>query len=411
MRLTTRILLAATLTTVLTACGSTLSGAPLPGETDISTLDVGSYPTEPLNAHDDDPVPPFYKMYEVAAMRLADFVINSAEIDPAMKYGKRARSVSAGVTPWALGDDGVMSPIAKTHKLLYGFESSGASRDTSVNTLGGWPSKRDDNELTASTMVFQFPTTEQAAAAAQEFHDADLAAQENRNQPVTLPDYPAAKSHWRPDSPFLRTLLPHGPYVIAFLLSVDTPDQQALVTLAQTAYAKQIEALDKTTPLSDKEVMTLPWDPDHLAMRTLNPEELTSPDGSGFYLVTGRHGILHYSGDPLPSDRGYIAEQLTKMDAQQVALSWGSIGIRTPDAETARRAVTEQLFPWQVEADADAPPNLPDSACVENRSLAAPKRFSCILAYNEYVGIVSGNQLLDAQQRAAAQYALFANTR
>ncbi|MFD3744567.1 hypothetical protein [Nocardia sp. NPDC058633] len=406
-----RYALIAALATVLTACGSTLSGQALPAEMDVRTLDVGSYPTEPLNAHDDDPVPPFYEMYEVAAMRIADYVINSRDVDAQMIYGKRATTVSAGVMPSELGDGPAMSAVAKKHKMLYGFESSGAAMDSRVESDLGWPTKRPDNKLTATTMVLQFPDADRAAAAAKEFHDTDFGMQEGRNQPVTIPGHPAALSHWRPDSPFLRTLLPHGPYVIAFLLSVATPDQQALTALASNAYTEQIAALAETTPLTDEQVMTLPWDPDHLLMRTLNPEQLATPEGSGYYLVTGKHGILHYSGDQLPTDRHYVDEQLTKMSAQQVALSWGSISIRTPDPRAARRAVTEQLFPWQVEAEAANPPNLPDAACVENKRPGASKRFSCVLAYNEYVGIVSGNQLLDAHQRAAAQYALFANTR
>ncbi|MFD4460721.1 hypothetical protein [Nocardia sp. NPDC058480] len=404
-------LLAATLTTVLTACGSTLAGQALPGELDVRTLDVGSYPTEPLNAHDDDPVPPFYEMYEVAAMRIADYVINSGEIDAQMIYGKRATTLSAGLMPSALGDEPTMSDIAKKHKMLYGFESSGAAKDSLVTTSGDWPTKKADNRLTATTMVMQFPDVDRAAAAAKEFYDADFGRQEGRNQPVALPAHPAALSHWRPDSPFLRTVLPHGPYVIAFLLSVPTPDQQELAALASNAYTEQIEALAKTTPLTDEQVMALPWDPDHLLMRTLNPDQLAGPDGSGYYVVTGKHGILHYSGDQLPTDRHYVDEQLTKMSAQQVALVWRSIAIRTPDEQTARRAVTEKMFPWKAEGEAASPPNLPDSACVENKRPSAYKRFSCILAYNEYVGIVSGNQLLDAHQRAAAQYALFANSR
>ncbi|MFE3545495.1 hypothetical protein ACFXK0_21235 [Nocardia sp. NPDC059177] len=409
---TATALLAVGLTAVLTACGSTVGGTAQPAETDIRTLDTGSYPTEPINAHDADPVPPFYEMDEVAGMRIADYVIHSGEIDPRMTFGKRGGTVMPGVLPSELGDSTVLSDIAKKHKMLYGFESNGTSKDSTINSSSGWPSKQAANQFTATTMVFQFPDAERANAAAREFYDVDLAAQEGKNQPVALPGYPAALSHWRPDSPFLRTLLPHGPYVIAFLLSVDSPDQQALVTMAETAYGKQIAALDRTAPLTDEEVMTLPWDPQHVLMRTLNPEELSSPDGSGQYLLTGRHGILHYSGDPLPADRQFVEDQFTKMNAEQIALSWGSVGVRTADPASARRAVTEKLLPWRVETDAAAPPNVPDSACVENKQvLDGRKRFSCIVAYHQYVGIVSSNQLLDAQQRAAAQYAVFANTR
>ncbi|MFD4431465.1 hypothetical protein [Nocardia sp. NPDC058497] len=407
---TATILFAALLTTVLTACGSTVPGTGLPGEIDVRTLDVGSYPTEPPNAHDDDPVPAFYYMYKIAAMRIADYTISANDIDPRMIYGNRAGFHKPGLMPGELGDPIAMSAIAKQHNLLYGFQSSGAMKDTTVTASLGWPTKNDSNPLTATTMVFQFPDADRATAAAKEFHDTDMAAQEGRNQPVTLSKYPAALSHWRQDSPFLRTMLPHGPYVIAFLLSVATPDLPALTTLAETAYTKQIEALAKTTPLTDEQIMKLPWDPEHILMRTLNPDQTTRPEADTFQL-TGKQGALHSSGGPLPDDRKYLDQQLTKMNAQQVALSWGAIGIRTADAESARRAVTEKLFPWPTIADVAPPPNLPDSACVENKPLTAKKRFSCVVAYHQYVGIVTSGQLLDAQQQAAAQYAVFANSR
>ena len=68
-------------------------------------------------------------------------------------------------------------------------------------------------------------------------------------------------------------------------------------------------------------------------------------------------------------------------------------------------------FGHAAESRFPGPPNLTGATCVENKQLAAKKRFSCILAYKQYVGIVSSEQLLDAQQRAAAQYAVFANSR
>ncbi|MFD6267796.1 DUF7373 family lipoprotein [Nocardia asteroides] len=407
---TVPLLLAAALTAVLTACGATVPGAGVPGEIDVRALDVGPYPTEPPNAHDDDPVPAFYEMYKLAGMRIADYAITAYDIDPQMIYGNRADVDNARLMPAELGDATAITAVAEKHKMLYGFHSSGAAKDTSVSTSGGWPSKKGDNRLTATTMIFQFPDADRATAAAKDFHDADFARQEGRNQPVSLPKYPAAHSQWRPDSPFLRTVLAHGPYVISFLLSVATPDLPALTTLAETALTKQIEALGRTTPLTDEQVMTQPWDPDHLLMRTLNPDKLTSPEGS-YFLVTGKHGILHYAGGPLPDHRLYIDQQLTRMNAEQVAISWGSIGIRTADPQSAARAVTDKIFPWPTKAEAAPPPNLPAATCAENKPLEAKKRFSCLVAYKQYVGIVGSEQLLDAQQRAAAQYAVFANSR
>lgn len=403
--------LAAASTIVLTACGSALSGTPVPGETDIRALDTGAYPTEPLNAHDDDPVLPFYEMYEVAALRLADYVISPSDISAELLYGTSAATVWRSVLPGWLGNGA--GDIAEKHKLLYGFEVGGASIDKSISSSFNWPSKDPDTKFTGNTIVLQFPDSQRATAAAQELYDADFGRQEGHTQAVALPAHPNAHAHFRPDSPFLRTFMAHGTYVIGLLLSLPTPDRPALTTLAESTYSKQIEALSKTTPLTEEEVMTLPWDTDHLLMRTLNPDQSTKPDSVGTgYLRTGKPGALHYAnGRLLPSDRGYVDKQLTAMKAEQIAISAGTVVIRTPDHESADRALTDKLFPWQVELDADPAPKVPDTTCVENRRADSVKRFSCLLAYKQYVGIVSSNQLLDAHQRAAAQYAIFANTR
>ncbi|KAF0848340.1 DUF7373 family lipoprotein [Nocardia caishijiensis] len=408
-----RRLAVALVAVVLAGCGSDLTGTALPAEIDIRTLDVGSFPTEPVNAHDDDPVPDFYEMYNVAGMRIASHVIDAAAIDPRMKYGTGARAISDGTIAWEFGDDRALEPIAEKHKMLYGFLSTGASSDSTVSSMS-WPSKEPTNKFTAATVVLQFPDAAAASAAAQEFHDVDLAAMEGRNQPVSIPGYPGARSHWRPDSPFLRTLLPHGPYVLGFLLSVDKPDQNALTALAATAYDKQIKALADVPVLTDEEIYGLPFDPDHLLVRALNPDQFTFPDGDGSHTVTSPAGALHYAGAPgvpLSPERDRIAEQFTAMKAEQVAFSHGTMTIRTADPASAQRAVTDKLFPHHHKADAAAPPNLPHAACTENRTFDGAKRFTCLVAYKEYVGVVGGSQLLDAHQRAAAQYALFANTR
>ncbi|MFI7526845.1 hypothetical protein [Nocardia salmonicida] len=406
-------LLAATLTTVLTACGSALTGTALPGETDTRALDTGSYPVEPLNAHDDDPVLAFHERYEVAALRLAEFVISPSTIDPQMKYGTDASVAWGSVLPFSMGMHDGMDAIAEKHKMLFGFESGGASADKSIYSSFDWPAKQPDNKFTANTTVIQFPDAQRATAAAQEFYDLDFGIQQGKNQPVSLPAHPSARAHWHPDSPFVRVFLPHGSYVIALLLSVASPDLAALTERSESALTQQIQALPATTPLTAEQILALPWDPDHVLMRTLNPDRSTKPDSSGgTYILVGKHGAVHFAdGRVLPSEGGHVDKQLTRMEAQQVGITNAAMVVRTPSDDIAGRAVSEKLFPWQVKLDADSAPKVPNSTCVENRRADAVKRFSCLLAYKQYVGIVSSNQLLDAHQRAAAQYALFANSR
>ncbi|MBF6297595.1 hypothetical protein IU459_08560 [Nocardia amamiensis] len=391
---------------ILAACGSTMPGTARPGEIDIRHLDTGNYSTEPPNAHDDDYLPQFIHMNKVAAMRLADHVVSAYDIDPRLKYGWSSSSVSSGVLPDELGRPEDMKPIAQRNRMMFGFRTNGSDQNISM-FASGWPTKPRANSTTVSTVVMQFPDPDRARQAAAEFHDADFGAYRDRNEPVALPKYAQARAHWRPGSPFLRALLAHGTYLVAFLVSVNAPDRDALIALAEKAYDTQLPLLDQLPPLTEEQMLRLPWDPDHLLSRTLNANKVQTPSFDATQALFGLRGIMHYA-----EDRNYAKERFTAMGAEKFAMSNGTLVIRTSSPDAARRVAAERMTPTFTAGAAEPPPHLPDSACVENKSgLFDDKRFTCIVAYKEYVGFVAGNQLLDAQQRAAAQYSIFANSR
>lgn len=392
--------------TIVTGCGSTLAGTARPGEIDIRGLDTGNYPTEPPNAHDDDYQPLFIDMDKIAAMRLADHVASAYDIDPRMKYSWTPSSISKGTLPGELGRQEDMRPIAERNRMMFGFHTNGSDQNVSL-IASGWPTKPRPNSTTVGTIVMQFPDPERARQAATEFYDADLGAYREQNEPVTLPRQPQARAHWRPGSPFLRTILAHGSYVVAFLVSANAPDRNALVALAEKAYDVQLPLLDHLPALTEEEMLRLPWDPDHLLSRTLNPAGVHSPSYDDSHALLGLRGIMHYA-----EDRDYAKQRFTAMGADRFAVSGDTVVIRTPNPEAARRIVAERITPTVIAGPADPPQHLPDSVCVENRAtLFDDRRFTCVVAYKEYVGFVAANQLLDAQQRAAAQYSVFANSR
>ncbi|BDT94337.1 MULTISPECIES: DUF7373 family lipoprotein [Nocardia] len=391
---------------ILAGCGSTLAGTAQPGEIDIRRLDVGNYPTEPPNAHDDDYQPLFIDMGKVAAMRLADHVASAYDIDPRMKYSWTPSSISKGTLPGELGRPEVLEPIAERHRMMFGFHTNGSDQDVSL-LASGWPTKPRPNSTTVGTIVMQFPDPDRARQAAAEFFDADFGGYRDQNEPVPLPRQPQARAHWRPGSPFLRAILAHGSYVVAFLVSANAPDRDALVALAEKAFDVQLPLLDQLPPLTEEEMLRLPWDPDHLLSRTLNPAKVQSPSYDDSNALLGLRGIMQYA-----EDREYAKQRFTAMGAEKFAVSGGTLVIRTANAEKARRVVAERITPTVVAGPAEPPQHVPDSACVENRSgLFDDRRFTCVVAYKEYVGFVAANQLLDAQQRAAAQYSIFANSR
>ncbi|WP_280366405.1 DUF7373 family lipoprotein [Nocardia wallacei] len=404
-------LVAAGLAAMLTGCNATLAGTALPGEVDIRKLDVGAYPTEPVDIYDDYR-PAFFQMDDVAAMRLADYVATAEDVDPRMTFGSDAGSFTSGAMDSLLGRPDVTEAIAKRNKMMYGFKSEGADRSTFILD-SGWPtvSRSTPDASTVNLLVMQFPDAEAAQRSADEFYAADFDANKDSNQPLTLTKYPKAHAHWRPSVPTARSFVAQGPYVVGVVVTVPKPDQAALTTLAEKAFDTQLPMLDQVKPVSDEEALHLPWDQDHILSRTLNPSEVYKPGIGAYPGVYGRRGVLHHM-----SDRAQARKTFEAIGADRFAMTEAALLARAKDAASARKAVTEPLAITGMARKADAPPNVPDSACVENRTgtgnsaQTRVKRFTCIVAYRQYVSYLNAAQLLDAQQRAAAQYALLANS-
>ncbi|MEU8896904.1 hypothetical protein [Nocardia sp. NPDC048505] len=395
------------LAVLLTACGSTVTGTSTPGEIDVRTLNVGKYPTEPYHAHNEDYVPPFIALRDVAAMRLADHVATAYDIDPRLKTGYWPYVISTGLLPEELGSPAVLQPIAERHRLLYGLVSNGSDKKFSLTTgADGWPTKSDAEETVVVSMVMQFPDGERAKQAAAEFYAADFAASPD-NQPVTLPKNTAAQSYWRPGQPFLRTMQVRGSYLVAFLVSTPGTDLTALQALADKSYESQLPMLDRLAPMTPIEVFQLRWDPDHLASRALDPNDSTPrPSYSSRLAVSGRQGMLHFA-----RNREIAKSALAALNTDALAIREDVTVARTPDAATARKIVAELTVPYEKVRVAAAPANVPDSACAETKDARFRNgHFTCVVAYHEYVGFVSAAKIDDVHQRAAAQYALFANS-
>ncbi|MBF6171354.1 DUF7373 family lipoprotein [Nocardia blacklockiae] len=405
------ILAAAGLAATLSACNATLAGTAQPGEVDIRKLDVGSYPIEPVDIYADYR-PGFYQMDDVAAMRLSDFVATAEDVDPRLIYGGDAGSFTAGAMDSLVGRTDLTEPIAKGNKMLFGFKSEGADRSTYILD-SGWPtvSRSTPDATTVNMIVMQFPDADSAQRSADEFYAADFDANKDSNQPLPLAKYPKAHSHWRPTGTAARTFAAHGSYVVTAVVSVPKPDPSGLTTLTEKAIDTQFGLLDQLKPVSDEEALHLPWDEDHILSRTLNPDEVYKPGLVGYPGIYGRRGILQ-----LMPDRAQARKTFETIGADRFAVTDAALLARAKDTESAKKAVTEPLVIHSMAKKADAPPNVPDSTCVENRTGTGSsaqtrvKRFTCIVAYRQYVSYLNAAQLLDAQQRAAAQYALLANS-
>ncbi|MEV6771307.1 hypothetical protein AB0N05_22070 [Nocardia sp. NPDC051030] len=392
---------------LLGGCGSTVPGTTVAAEIDVRTLDVGSFPTEPLEYRtayyaDTD------KGAELAAMRLAGYVPDGIEIDPNLAYGRYAKAIwYPSQLSYLLAE--VDTPIVERNNMLFGFAMSAASSATGggrmvqhdVNTYDD--QKPPTDQTSVNLTVLQFPDAESARRSATEIEAADFAVAADANTPVSFDAYPDAKAHWRQGIPTLGSTIAHGNYLVNVFVTRPDSDLGALKELTQKALALQLPLLDQLPPLSAREVLHLDSDPQAMQRRTLHEDGYISPDLEEEATFTPR-GFLH------------TVEQQAKWrqmtDARGVdaiaQIARGALMLRARDGD-AGSALLED-FRTLAKDKIDGPPGLPDAFCQQFPPESGSNFYICTVRYGRYVARVTSTQLQDAQQRANAQYALLANS-
>ncbi|MFI6040010.1 hypothetical protein ACIA8C_00140 [Nocardia sp. NPDC051321] len=379
-------------------CGSTVRGSGLPGEPDVRALDTGRFPTTPpkLAKRLDD-----LGYARLEAARLADAVLSPHEVDS--KY-------SAGATALAHTDvQSVMQylaepavPVLLKYGFLLGFSTGSA--DEKLPLMKG---SEDSNQRAGLTVtVLRFPDPTAAKSAAAELDTADFAINPE-NVAVTLPKYPDSRAHWRPAVPTLGSTTPHGIYVISVLADARTTDINQLVESTQKYLDAEVGELDKFTPTPTGKFNTLRQDPDGLLVRVVHERGVVPPpDGQGEVVLTLR-GYLNYVLDQ--SGRFPV---LQRAGVDRVAVTPNAFGFRTRDDAAATRFVQEsaELDDAVNRRNVDPPDGVPGALCVQDYVAPKDAQFRCFVAYQRYAALVLGSRLWETQQRAAAQYALLANS-
>ncbi|GAB2565387.1 DUF7373 family lipoprotein [Nocardia heshunensis] len=390
-------------TAALTGCATHVSGTPIPGEIDVRTLDVGNYATSPLEVR--------YHMYPdldhgtvLAEMRLDGAVVTGPEIDPILVYGLGYRAFSnPDDGTRVLGLSGTTTTL-KDDGLLFGFSTSAAEKDPDDTTT------KVTEGMEAQVVVMQFPDAAVASKAATDLEAADFAAPAAADQSVPLPKYPAAQAHWRPGVPTAGSYLAHGDYVVKAVAGTKDTDLGRLTGILQQIYDAELPLLDALKPLDREGILRLKYDPDSMLRQTLNVDAYGIPDYE-FQYASGTRGFLHQV-----KEQKHWRNLLGANGVDSFARSgWSAPGIsmlfRAGDAHAAAQLAAAALQP-AFPTPAEAPAQVPDTTCGESKTFDeySKKRYRCAVRYGRYVALVESNQLTDVHQRAAAQYALMANS-
>ncbi|WP_227984262.1 DUF7373 family lipoprotein [Nocardia spumae] len=375
------------------SCGSSVSGTPTAAEIDVRTLDIGNYSPDPgdiLYKY----IPSLYFGRELAIMRLADKIANGDEIDPSLTYNVGA-SINEPKDKLSAEIAGPFISALEQNGMLYGIQ---------MNKRQVEDDRPADGDKAVNITVYQFPDEKAATAATRSFEDADFAIAKDQNQPVQLDRYPNALSHWRPGIRTIGSRLAVGNYMLELFVRVPQPELADLTSFLQHVYDVQVPMLRSLPPLSKKEILHLPYDPDGMLRRAFAPKGVFGPNLSvaGFFTAHSAHNFTNPEGRSL-MDIGRIDAAAVVSNTTMLWRSRDAAGAQVMFEEMRRRA----------KAPVDPPRDVPDAFCDQNPkefSFVTDDRFRCFVRYGRYVARLSSSQIKDAQQRGAAQYAVLANS-
>ena len=368
---------------------ATTSAPSAPAIVSPALLDVGAYPTAPR--------PPLGAAGTPAAgviadsQHMADFVIGPWDADETLIepylstfYVLSATSVLQQLGPQTIAD------AAAANGFVDGFASA--------------RQVQDKTSMINAVMRFADPAAATAASVAMGDASAKQAVKGIVPVAAPIPGHPEAVASTYPFTPngsdraraTVRSFTPHGPYVFMhFVQSVDGLD--AATRLVAKAIDAQGPLIDQFTPADPAAFANVPLDPTGLLAKTL-PGTAAMPAKNAVYAP---RGAMHFQSNPVASRDLFKGTGTT-----EVAMGETNVyEARDPGAAADIIASFKREVGSSGTTPADPVKALPDSQC-----LAFPKGFYCVGPADRYAIEARGDQLLDAQQKLAAQYVMLTAT-
>ncbi len=373
--------------------------SPQKNDIDISKLDVGNYGTKsrPLTG---DATKEEGKYLE--AYRLAEGIVDPYDVDPVLDhlYGyplpdpqSAAASISGTGTP-------LVQPVLEKYGMISAYLVNGLSKmETKF--------ERERNGELLSVMLTSFPSDDAAARAATEMDAVDFAVNPE-NLEVSIPGYPKAKAHYRPDYPSIGSTMASGSIVASVYAS--SGYSLHLRQRVIRTFDLQGPLVANLLPTFDAELTTLPRDPDHMLSRLLVAGD--QPKISRSFGSMGPRAAL------LCTTAGDLREGLfEQLGIDRCAQSNDAELLRAKDETAAKTGVPKMVETQRsehIDHDVAPPDGLKDARCFEEKQEIvadnANARFECYVSFGRYIAEVWSNEEKDVRQRAAAQYAILVNS-
>ena len=370
------------------------AGGPAPGTVDVALLNPGNYPTKPLPPMGAAGTPAAGALLE--GRRMAEFVVGPWEVDPALVAGYHFLGTSGAFPLKSEGLESVVFPPVAQAVYRHNF-------------ISGYVDAREvDGKKVLFNFVLRMADPESATAAARDMAQATLDNPEEGISPsamssIAVPGHPEANAishsfdHYGGNLRWnvVVSYTAHGPYVL-MQKAQSTENADIAVGLVAKAIDLQAPRIDEFTPTDPAQLPNLPRDPTGLLAKAL-----PVPEGSG--RLNNRatfvgYGLLHYQVDPVATAKVFADAGV------DVGVSGDAWVIQARDAAGAAAVADDAVrgFTATGAASVDPVPNLPGSHCL--KLSGDDGGFWCGATADRYEFEVSGLQLNDVYQRAAAQY-------
>jgi hypothetical protein len=330
------------------------------------------------------------------ARRMGDFVVGAWEVDPAL-VEQWGLPMGRGVAP--LGPDALPTVVPEAQ--------DPALSSNLVNIFAaGRQSTKSKQLLNVVLRMTDPPAASAAISALLAAVQQDPANANKSIAAIPIPGHPEAQAitsdytgidgtRWTG----VRSFTAHGAYVL-YQAAYTAGDRGRAVDMVAKMLNLQGTRIDGFSPTNPADFPTLPRDPTGVLAKAL-PVPPGQSDVSN-KATFGPYAILHYQDNPIVTNAVTVFPD-AGVDAAVHGSSWV---IRARDAAGAA-AVAEATFNEVTAAPADPVPNLPGSRCA---NFVEKQYFWCVGTADRYEFEVSGTQLRDVHQQAAAQYLLLTAT-
>lgn len=378
---------------------------------DLATLDTGAYGVEPLEVPESgDP----RRGHILESVRMAEFLVDPAEVDPALRSSADAVGLLPLPTPAKVASIVLAEQVGEVlerHGMLAGAAVTGADIDRNAEK----PAVGSARVL--MVLVMRFPDTAAAERAAQEIDAADAAVNRD-NVAVDIPEHPAAHGHWRPGVPTMAASIAYESYVVNVLAGDTAPDPAVLGDLTARAIDAQTRRLRDFVPTPPDRIAALPLDPEGLVRRMIPQAprrwEYPAVTAMSSQRTAGWAATAQVTGVSFGPRASYLRGSRGQPHTVEASAVSGFNQLR----RYADPAVARAEFDGQVRFNLDGgllpvegPAGVPGVRCVENPDLdlLSLTRFVCHVTYDRYIVTLFAREIGSARQRAAAQYGLLVN--